>query len=41
MTDEELPDYIMVMIANKKTEEQMKDDLALFLGANADKFCGW
>ncbi|XP_071485790.1 uncharacterized protein [Diadema antillarum] len=39
--DEELPDYIMVMIANKKTEEQMKDDLALFLGANTDKFTGW
>lgn len=40
-TDEELPDYIMVMIANKKTEEQMEDDLALFLGTNTDKFCGW
>ncbi|XP_030854637.1 zinc finger CCCH domain-containing protein 14 isoform X2 [Strongylocentrotus purpuratus] len=39
--DEELPDYIMVMIANKKTEEQMEDDLALFLGTNTDKFCGW
>ena len=41
LTDEELPDYIMVMIANKKTEDQMKDDLVLFLGANTDKFTGW
>ncbi|XP_054758966.2 zinc finger CCCH domain-containing protein 14-like [Lytechinus pictus] len=31
----------MVMIANKKTEAQMKDDLTLFLGTNTDKFCGW
>ena len=25
--DDELPDYIMVMIANKKTEAQMQEDL--------------
>jgi hypothetical protein len=30
--DDELPDYIMVMVANKKTKEQMSTDLSLFLG---------
>ncbi|VDM42459.1 unnamed protein product [Toxocara canis] len=39
--DEELPDYIMVMIANKKEKTQMKDDLQLFLGKNSDKFVDW
>ncbi|XP_033127920.1 zinc finger CCCH domain-containing protein 14-like [Anneissia japonica] len=39
--DEELPDYIMVMIANKKTTAQMKDDLQLFLGNNTEKFALW
>ncbi|KAK6294870.1 hypothetical protein J4Q44_G00340960 [Coregonus suidteri] len=39
--DEELPDYIMVMVANKKTSQQMSDDLALFLGNNTIKFTFW
>ncbi|XP_028252895.1 zinc finger CCCH domain-containing protein 14 isoform X2 [Parambassis ranga] len=39
--DEELPDYIMVMVANKKTSEQMADDLSLFLGNNTVKFTTW
>ncbi|GAB6023351.1 hypothetical protein CHUAL_008151 [Chamberlinius hualienensis] len=39
--DDELPDYIMVMVANKKTKAQMSGDLALFLGENAEKFCDW
>ncbi|VDK17450.1 unnamed protein product [Anisakis simplex] len=39
--DEELPDYIMVMIANKKEKSQMKDDLQLFLGKNSAKFVDW
>lgn len=39
--DEELPDYIMVMIANKKTKEQMTDDLNLFLGKNSGVFTKW
>ena len=30
--DEELPDYIMVMVANKKEKNRMKNDLLLFLG---------
>ncbi|XP_061562897.1 zinc finger CCCH domain-containing protein 14 isoform X2 [Cololabis saira] len=39
--DEELPDYIMVMVANKKTPQQMTDDLSLFLGNNTIKFTAW
>lgn len=39
--DEELPDYIMVMVANKKTSQQMTDDLSLFLGNNTVKFTLW
>lgn len=39
--DEELPDYIMVMVANKKSQEQMAEDLALFLGSNTPKFTLW
>ncbi|KAM4632767.1 zinc finger CCCH domain-containing protein 14 isoform 2-T2 [Polymixia lowei] len=39
--DEELPDYIMVMVANKKTSQQMTADLSLFLGNNTIKFTEW
>ena len=39
--DDELPDYIMVMVANKKSRAQMAGDLSLFLGANTDTFTGW
>ncbi|XP_069679591.1 zinc finger CCCH domain-containing protein 14 [Periplaneta americana] len=39
--DEELPDYIMVMVANKRSREQMEDDLQLFLGANTEEFTSW
>ncbi|KDR21692.1 Zinc finger CCCH domain-containing protein 14 [Zootermopsis nevadensis] len=39
--DEELPDYIMVMVANKRSREQMDDDLQLFLGSNTEEFTGW
>ncbi|XP_069805940.1 zinc finger CCCH domain-containing protein 14 isoform X3 [Dendropsophus ebraccatus] len=39
--DEELPDYIMVMVANKKSQEQMTDDLSLFLGNNTSRFTTW
>jgi hypothetical protein len=41
MIDDELPDYIMVMVANKKTAAQMSDDLNLFLGNNTLKFTSW
>ena len=39
--DDELPDYIMVMVANKKTQQQMTDDLSLFLATNTEKFTAW
>ncbi|NWU93317.1 ZC3HE protein, partial [Upupa epops] len=39
--DEELPDYIMVMVANKKSQEQMTEDLSLFLGNNTARFTVW
>ncbi|CAD5118715.1 DgyrCDS7396 [Dimorphilus gyrociliatus] len=39
--DDELPDYIMVMVANKKTKLQMTEDLNLFLGDNTEKFTDW
>ncbi|KAK7068376.1 hypothetical protein SK128_002885 [Halocaridina rubra] len=39
--DEELPDYIMVLVANKKTKDQMDDDLSLFLGHNTERFTSW
>lgn len=41
LSDDELPDYIMVMVANKKTQKQMTDDLSLFLGGNTEKFTSW
>lgn len=31
----------MVMVANRKSREQMEDDLQLFLGSNTEEFTGW
>jgi hypothetical protein len=31
----------MVMVANKKTEAQMTEDLSLFLGHHTNKFTSW
>lgn len=39
--DDELPDYIMVMVVNQKTEQQMRDDLGLFLNENTEVFVVW
>merc|ERR1712001_278902 len=39
--DDELPDYIMVLVANKKTQIQMKEDLQLFLHQHTDVFTAW
>ncbi|KAL8594850.1 hypothetical protein ACOMHN_016091 [Nucella lapillus] len=38
---EELPDYIMVMVANRRNEEEMTEELSLFLGDKADRFTSW
>uniref|UniRef100_F1N567 Zinc finger CCCH domain-containing protein 14 n=1 Tax=Bos taurus TaxID=9913 RepID=F1N567_BOVIN len=40
-SNEELPDYIMVMVANKKSQDQMTEDLSLFLGNNTIRFTVW
>ena len=39
--DNELADYIMVLVANQKTKYQMKDDLSLFLNENTVEFVNW
>lgn len=39
--DDELPDYIMVMVANNRTKVQMEDDLGLFLNNNTGAFTNW
>lgn len=39
--DDELPDYIMVMVANKRSRRQMDVDLQLFLGSNTKTFTSW
>ncbi|XP_055301894.1 zinc finger CCCH domain-containing protein 14 [Sitodiplosis mosellana] len=39
--DDELPDYVMIMVANKRSKEQMIDDLGLFLEENTDTFVSW
>ncbi|KAK6633998.1 hypothetical protein RUM44_004605 [Polyplax serrata] len=39
--DDELPDYIMVMVANKRTKSQMDEDLQLFLTSNTKIFTSW
>ncbi|ERL84993.1 hypothetical protein D910_02416 [Dendroctonus ponderosae] len=39
--DEELPDYIMVMVANRRTKSQMNEDLNLFLASKTPTFVNW
>ncbi|CAL8090887.1 unnamed protein product [Orchesella dallaii] len=39
--DEELPDYIMVLVANRRSPIQMESDLNLFLGDQTHRFVGW
>ncbi len=39
--DDELPGYIMVMVANKKNVAQMTEDLNLFLGSHTANFTTW
>ncbi|CAI8010501.1 Zinc finger CCCH domain-containing protein 14, partial [Geodia barretti] len=39
--DNELPDYIMVMLVNKKTFHQISNDLQLFLGDDTSNFIDW
>lgn len=39
--DDELPDYVMIMVANKRSKEQMVEDLSLFLNKNTEAFVNW
>ncbi|XP_044729163.1 zinc finger CCCH domain-containing protein 14 [Chrysoperla carnea] len=39
--DDELPDYIMVMVANHRSKEMMLEDLQLFLDSNTQIFVNW
>ncbi|XP_055905994.1 zinc finger CCCH domain-containing protein 14 [Eupeodes corollae] len=39
--DDELPDYVMIMVANKRSKQQMIADLNLFLGSQTDLFVTW
>jgi hypothetical protein len=39
--DAELPDYVMVLAANRKEKNQMKADLNLFLGKHTTSFVEW
>lgn len=39
--DDELPDYIMVMVANKRSKSQMNEDLQLFLATKTSTFVDW
>ncbi|KAF7996463.1 hypothetical protein HCN44_002095 [Aphidius gifuensis] len=39
--DEELPDYILVMVVNKKSRQQMHEDLHLFLDESTTPFVDW
>ncbi|XP_053680538.1 uncharacterized protein LOC128731442 [Anopheles nili] len=39
--DDELPDYVMIMVANKRSRQQMVDDLSLFLGSQTEIFVNW
>lgn len=39
--DDELPDYVMIMVANKRSKQQMTEDLNLFLNENTGEFVNW
>ena len=39
--DENLPDYILTMVANRRSEENMVKDLSLFMGSLAEVFVDW
>ncbi|CAL1268891.1 unnamed protein product [Larinioides sclopetarius] len=39
--DDELPDYIMILVANKRSKAHMEKDLTLFLGKDTVEFTNW
>ena len=38
---DDLPDFIMVTVANNRNKEQMEDDLGVFLSNNTSAFINW
>ena len=40
-SDEELPDYVLIMVANKKPRDQIATDLSVFLLDQARPFTEW
>lgn len=41
MADEELPNYVMVMVTNRRSKAEMDRELNLFLGGNTATFTTW
>jgi hypothetical protein len=41
--DDQLTDYVMIMVSNRKSEKQMAEDLELFLGGidQSTRFSSW
>lgn len=39
--DEELPNYVMVMVTNRRSKIEMDRELNLFLGGNTSTFTSW
>lgn len=39
--DEELPDYVMILLVNKKSRDAMEEALNLFLGESTTTFVAW
>merc|ERR1712025_1501684 len=39
--DDELPDFILVMVARKRSKDEMVDELRVFLDQGAESFVEW
>lgn len=39
--DDELSNYVMVMVTNRRSKSEMDRELQLFLGANTSAFTSW
>jgi len=41
LIDDDLPNYIMIMMANRKTKKEMTEALTLFLNDRTEEFTTW
>jgi hypothetical protein len=41
LIDDDLPNYIMIMMANRKTKKEMTEALTLFLNERTEEFTAW